>query len=74
MSERWINQTVWRQLRVAPPYAWRFRLPPKNPRDGRIMSNRQLPYEGYRDRETGNYWMKHNRMMTEDEIRDAHDG
>jgi len=31
------------------------------------MSNRQLPYQGYLDRESGNYLMKHNRMMTEEE-------
>lgn len=50
-------------LRLPPMGRFRHRCRPKHPEDGRFMRNRQKPYEGWSERQTGVYTMKHNKHV-----------
>jgi hypothetical protein len=59
----WIKRNIFLSLGVAPPYASRLRLPPRDPRNGRFRRRKQDPYMGYHDRMSGNYCMSHNKIV-----------
>lgn len=54
----WLDRNMFLSLRCPPPFAWRWR--PHEPK--RFMRTRQAPYEGYRDRMSGNYEMQFNKI------------